>query len=473
MKKGILYKSCLCAALAFAAVACNDDDVTIGAVDTGVLDVPEGSVLYVTDNTGSAKYATVSFRNTAKHDIVVNATSAANVERSAKFVYDESLVEKYNDANRTSFVAFPQARMSLSAENAVLPAGEVKSTPVELTLTSDGSLDPTVTYVVPLRVEAGSNSTLAEAAQQILIFIKDNTALPDATKYVDDGNGNMVEGIKIFSVMEVNDTNPLNVLRYTLKSSGKYMVDCLVMFSGNINYNAETGKVYFFANTQITNILANTEKYLKPLKDRGIKVCMGVMCNHDRACISNLAPETAKAFADELTALCDAYDLDGIFWDDEYCRPISPAPAGFVSPSNKAWSNLAYEFWKRNPTRWNIAYGYSSTGSGTDIDGVQSGTFVSYVLPDYAYGMSDWRFNGMPKSHMGAYSMECARGTVRSESQLRSMRDAGYGAMMMFAMDPFRTTANRQDQAFANMARAFYDDEVVIDYSCKYEPDHK
>lgn len=473
MKKGILYKSCLCAALALAAVACNDDDVTIGAVDTGVLDVPEGSVLYVTDNTGSAKYATVSFRNTAKHDIVVNATSAANVERSAKFVYDESLVEKYNDANRTSFVAFPQAKMSLSTENAVLPAGEVKSTPVELTLTSDGSLDPTVTYVVPLCVEAGSNSTIAEAAQQILVFVKDNTALPDPTKYVDDGNGNMVEGIKIFSVMEVNDTNPLNVLRYTLKSSGKYMVDCLVMFSGNINYNPETGKVYFFANSQITNILANTEKYLKPLKDRGIKVCMGVMCNHDRACISNLAPETAKAFADELTALCDAYDLDGIFWDDEYCRPISPAPAGFVSPSNQAWSNLAYEFWKRNPTRWNIAYGYSSTGYGTDIDGVQSGTFVSYVLPDYAYGMSDWRFNGMPKNHMGAYSMECARGTVRSESQLRSMRNAGYGAMMMFAMDPFRTTADRQDQAFTNMARAFYDDEVVIDYSCKYQPDHK
>lgn len=473
MKKGILYKSCLFTALAFAAVACNDDDVTIGGVDTGVIGVPEGSVLYVTDNNGSAKYATVSFRNTATHEIVVNATSAADVERSVKFVYDASLVEAYNDANRTSFVAFPQGDFALSSESGIIAAGELKSSPVELTLTSDGSLDPSTTYVVPFRVEAGNNSAVAESARQMLLFVKDNTTLPDATKYVDDGNGNMVEGIKIFSVMETNDTNPLNVLRYTLKSSGKYMVDCLVMFSGNINYNPETGKVYFFANSQITNILANTEKYLKPLKDRGIKVCMGVMCNHDRACISNLAPETAKAFAVELTALCDAYDLDGIFWDDEYCSPITPPPAGFVRPSNEAWSRLAYEFWKLNPTRWNIAYGYSSTAYGTDIDGVQSGTFISYVLPDYAYGESTWRFNGMPKNHMGAYSMECARGTVRSESQLRSMRNNGYGAMMMFAMDPFRTTASRQDQAFANMASAFYDDEVVIDYSCKYEPDHK
>lgn len=473
MKKGIFYKSCLISALAFAAVACNDDDVTVGAVDTGVLGVPEGSVLYVTDTNGSANYSTVEFRNSATHEIVVNATSAANVERSAKFVYDASLVEKYNDENRTSFVAFPQSSLSLSADAGVIAANQVKASPVTLTLSSDGSLDPSTTYVIPFRIEAGSNSTLASSAQQVLIFVKDNTALPDATKYVKDEDGNDVEGIKIFSVMETNDTNPLNVLRYTLKNSGKYMVDCLVMFSGNINYNPETGKVYFFANSQITNILANTEKYLKPLKDRGIKVCMGVMCNHDRACIANLAPETAKAFAAELTALCDAYGLDGIFWDDEYCSPIYPAPAGFVTPSNEAWCRLAYEFWKLNPTRWNLAYGYSTTGRGTDIDGVESGKFISYVLPDYNYTMSNWSFNGMPRNHMGAYSMECAQGRFRSESNLRSMRENGYGAIMMFAMDPFRSTATSQDNAMAAMARAFYDDEVVVDYSCKYEPDHK
>ena len=69
--------------------------------------------------------------------------------------------------------------------------------------------------------------------------------------------------------------------------------------------------------------------------------------------------------------------------------------------------------------------------------------------------------------------MECAQGRMKSLSQLQSMRRNGYGAIMMFAMDPFRSTATRQDDAFANMAQAFYDDEVVIDYSCKYKPDHK
>lgn len=266
--------------------------------------------------------------------------------------------------------------------------------------------------------------------------------------------------------MEVNDTNPLNNLRFTLKNSGKYMVDALIMFSGNINYNAETGRVYFFANPNVQHLLDNREKYLKPLQDRGMKVIMGVMCNHDRACISNLADETAKLFAQELKALCDAYQLDGIFWDDEYCSPIYPAPPGFTSRSNKQFSRLAYEVWKLQPERWNVAYGYSMTFSAQEIDGVQPGTFISYCLPDYSSYYSDYTDNypGMTLSQMGGCSMEFAQGrTGATVNTLRNMRNAGYGAHMVFAMDPFRSTAWTQEQAMGKLAEGFYDDEVVVD----------
>ena len=40
--------------------------------------------------------------------------------------------------------------------------------------------------------------------------------------------------------MEVNDANPLNNLSFTLKSNGKPLVDALIIFSANINYNVET-----------------------------------------------------------------------------------------------------------------------------------------------------------------------------------------------------------------------------------------
>lgn len=462
--KNIIKRSFCLSMVAVAAVACKDE-VNIGNMQAPDASGSEDALLYVSDADGSTGHSNMEFRNSAGLDLFVNATAAHAGDENVTFAYDPAVLEQYNKANNTSFEAIPESMVAFSNGGvATLAAGEVKSTPVTVTVTSDGSLDADATYAVPLHITSTGN--LASMSQNRIVFVKDLTAIPDCAKTWTDENGEVHEGIKIFSCMEVNDTNPLNNLRFTLKNSGKYMVDAMVMFSGNINYNAETGRVYFFANPNVQHLLDNREKYLKPLQDRGMKIIMGVMCNHDRACISNLAPETAKAFAQELNALCDAYQLDGIFWDDEYCSPITPPPAGFVSRSNAAWSRLAYEYWKLNPSRWNVAYGYSTTGYAQAVDGVQPGTFITYCLPDYSSYYSDLSgsYPGMPREHMGGCSMEFAQGRwYASESTLRNMRNDGFGAHMVFAMDPYRSTASGQEGAMDKLARAFYDDEVVVD----------
>lgn len=460
--------------VALATTACKEE-VNIGSVQAPDVTGDGEGLLYVSDAKGSMGHSNLEFRDNAGLDFYVNASAAHAADENVAMAYDATALEEYNNANGTSFEAIPQSWVSFSNDGVfVLAAGETKSAPVTMTLTSDGTLDHEATYVVPLRITATSGrAVMASMSQTKLVFVKDLTALADCGKTWTDAEGNVHEGIKIFSCMEVNDTNPLNNLRFTLKNSGKYMVDALIMFSGNINYNIETGRVYFYANPNVQHLLDNREKYLKPLKDRGMKIIMGVMCNHDRACISNLADNTARLFAQELTALCNAYDLDGIFWDDEYCSPINPAPEGFVTPSNAAFSRLAYEFWKLNPTRWNVAYGYSVTGSAKAVDGVQPGTFISYCLPDYSSYYSDWTSNypGMTKSQCGGCSMEFAQGRWgATESTLRNMRNDGYGALMVFAMDPFRGTASGQETAMGKLARAFYDDEVVVDPT-KYKKD--
>ncbi len=462
--KNIINRSFCLSMVALAAVACKDE-VNIGNIQAPDTSGSEDALVYVSDAEGSTGHSNLEFRNSAGLDLYANTTAAQAGEVTVTFTYDPAVLEQYNIANSTSFEALPESMVAFSNDGvATLAAGEMKSTPVTMTVTSDGSLDSETTYAVPLHVT--SSGKLAAKSENRIVFVKDLTAIPDCFKTWTDENGDVHEGIKIFSCMEVNDTNPLNNLRFTLKNSGKYMVDAMVMFSGNINYNAETGRVYFFANPNVQHLLDNREKYLKPLQDRGMKIIMGVMCNHDRACIANLAPETAKLFAQELNALCDAYQLDGIFWDDEYCSPITPPPAGFVSRSNAAWSRLAYEYWKLNPSRWNVAYGYSTTGYAQEVDGVQPGTFISYCLPDYSssyYDLSN-SFPGMERNQMGGCSMEFAQGRwYASESTLTRMRNDGYGAMMVFAMDPYRSTASGQESAMGKLARCFYDDEVVVD----------
>ena len=105
------------------------------------------------------------------------------------------------------------------------------------------------------------------------------------------------------------------------------------------------------------------------------------------------------------------------------------------------------------------------TSSAGTVDGVPGGTYITYVLPDYGGWNSDWSdsFEGMPRNHMGGCSMEFAQGRYASESSLRQLRNGGWGACMVFAMDPFRNTEYGQDNAMGSCARAFYDDEVVVD----------
>ncbi len=476
MKKRLLFKSCLVATAALFAVSCSED-IDLGNVDgSDRLEVPEGDVVYVTDPAGHRQFSTLEIHQNAATQLRVNSPKALASDCNVTFAYDKNVLDEYNNESGNTYEALPESMVTFANSGALTLAAGQNQAAIDITIATDGNLESGKTFAIPVRVSLNGPAALGSVDESYIILVKDVTALGDCSKTWIDDDGVEHEGIKIFSVMEVNDTNPLNNLRYTLKKSGKYMVDALVMFSGNINYDAEQGRVYFFPNENITAILNNSEKYLKPLKDRGMKVIMGVMCNHDRACIANLDNNTAKLFAKELKALCDAYDLDGIFWDDEYCSPITPPPPGFVSPSRQAWSRLAYEVWKLQPERWNIAYGYSTTGSAVAIDGVQPGTFISYCLPDYSsYYDTGWlsSYPGMTRSQLGGCSMEFAQGRwSATENTLRNMRNDGFGAMMVFAMDPYRTNASGQESAMGKLARAFYDDEVVVDET-KYPKDWK
>lgn len=264
--------------------------------------------------------------------------------------------------------------------------------------------------------------------------------------------------------MEVNDTNPLNNLCFRLKNSGKYLVDMVILFSANINYNNETGKVYVYNNPNVQHLLNNREKYLQPLQDAGMKVVLGILGNHDRAGVANLADETARAYAQELKSVCEAYNLDGVFFDDEYTAEIYPAPPGFVGSSSAAASRLCYETKKAMPDKLVTVYVYSSTSRLPEIDGVESGKFVDYGIHDYGRGYDlSSNYPGMPKNRMALYSQEFNRGYWASESSLQDLR-ARNGAHMIFAMDPNRSNFTRgQIPAMQQIAVHLFDDELVYD----------
>ncbi|MDR1884206.1 MAG: DUF1735 domain-containing protein [Prevotella sp.] len=434
-----------------------DDDIKVGGIDESYYETGSDVFGYVINVEGKRSVSTVEFRDAGKTQLFLGLTRDASRAVNATFKYNKAVLDAYNTANESSYELFPENLVTFENGGSIsLAAGESKSSGMSVSFLSSELLDPAKSYVIPVSVELQSGGIQTGEATNYLIFVKDLTRIPDANK---------ASGIKIISCMEVNDTNPLNNLCFTLKDSGKPLIDIVILFSGNINYDNETGRVYNYNNPNVQHLLDNREKYLKPLQDRGMKIVLGILGNHDRSGVANLADETAREFAKELKAVCDAYHLDGIFWDDEYSDYQTPPPPGFVTPSNAAAARLCYETKRAMPDKLMCAYVYGRTSSFPSVDAVKPGEFVDWGIHDYG-GSRDLGDNypGLQRSGMALYSQEFAQGRMASEANLKQLRDGGYGGNMIFAMDPFRSNFRyTQLPSMQRMARILYDEELVYD----------
>lgn len=393
---------------------------------------------------------TIEFRDNGSSSFTVNKPMGESHDTNITLAYDAATLDDYNDFYGTEYMPVPESLVSFN-ENVVIPAGRTESDPVTLNIASNGTLDPDRVYAIPLLISDG-NESLGK-----IFLVKDLTTL---------NNSDKGDGVKIFSVIDISNTNILNALRYTLKGSGKYMVDAVVLYAGTINYDDETTKVYLNISEDMQYVLDHNDDFIRPLQNRGIKVIMGVSCDFERACVAGLDERLARQFAGELHTLCEVYALDGVLYrDNQYCNHDSELP-GFAERGPESFSRLVYEVWKLQPDKWNVVYAYTNTDSAVAVDGVEPGDYVDYVLPHYTYKLKDWseEFAGVPLSRMGANTLYCEFARYLDCSGLNNMTASGFGAIMVYNMNPFKgSTAKEQDAAFVQMAIDFYNDEAVVD----------
>ena len=125
-------------------------------------------------------------------------------------------------------------------------------------------------------------------------------------------------GSRIASVayIEVNSNSILNVGNYVL-SDGTPAFDYVVIFAANINYDGE--KAYLHMNDNVQRVLDNAETTIRPLQQRGIKVLLSVLGNHEGAGFANFpSRKAADDFAKQVSRTVRRYGLDGVDLDDEW-----------------------------------------------------------------------------------------------------------------------------------------------------------
>ncbi|WP_426476787.1 glycosyl hydrolase family 18 protein [Chryseobacterium sp. CBSDS_008] len=156
--------------------------------------------------------------------------------------------------------------------------------------------------------------------------------------------------------VEVNNNNPLNAGSYTLQNTNRQLFDVAIIFAANINYDVSKSRAYISNNNNVTKVLNDVNTYVKPLQQKGIKVLLDLLGNHQGAGISNFPNrEAAKDFALQVAHTVYTYGLDGVDLDDEYA---GYGNNGTGQPNNSSFVMLLQELKAAMPDKLITFYYY-------------------------------------------------------------------------------------------------------------------
>lgn len=310
-----------------------EDDITISSENNSFGNI-EGNFGYVKSAAG-AKALTAIAINGDKHGtghLYFELNKATNKDITVTFKVDESALNTYNQVNGTNYPMYPTDKLSLENEGiTTIPAGKRKSSSVELDIQPGGTIG--TTYAVAVSATASDGIETSSNNESYIYLVTPQATLPDTEK----------GRVKTICYIEVNNENILNAGEYTMENSKKPFFDIVNVFAANIRLNEE-GKPYVHCNPQVTFVLENADKLIRPLQQKGIKVHLTILGDHTPAGMRSLGDEAAKDFAKELKSYVDIYGFDGISFDDEWSNyeQVGGHP-GLVVPSQEQYSRLIYE----------------------------------------------------------------------------------------------------------------------------------
>jgi hypothetical protein len=175
--------------------------------------------------------------------------------------------------------------------------------------------------------------------------------------------------------LPTNSSDLLDLGMYQLQN-GNPLFDIAIIFAANINYDTDTKQAYLYFNETVTNVLDNAATRIRPLQEKGIKILLCVLGNHQGAGICNFpTQEAATAFAQQLTDAVEKYGLDGVDFDDEYAEYGSNG----TGPVNDfSFPYLIQALRQQMPDKILSLYYYGPAVKHLSYDGIEVGSLINY-----------------------------------------------------------------------------------------------
>lgn len=361
-------------------------------------------------------------------------------------------LEKYTHLG--SFTLLPESNRTLAWE---AESDDPLTKRLTVTLAGIEELDYGY-YVLPIHLRAGgcrmSHYILVHHLGDVVPLDHRSKALPPDLL----GGPERTEPMKMVAYVETNNYDIRNYGNLILRGSRLPVFDFVVLFAANMNYDAVRGKRYISFNDKLQPIVNHPEIYIKPLTDRGIKVIIDILPNHQGVGYLNFQDyDDALDFAREAKMWTDKLGIDGWDIDEEYAE-YGKAP---LPRTERSALMMAKAFKEVMPDKLLTHYEFNSPfGRGEkDDDGKTAIDYLDYCWSNY--GVTADSFLGMPHPRYGNRSIEGNRAwaVAGAGDVARANVRNGMGLMMLFNLNPARLADGSQLGYLSDATRVLYGEE--------------
>lgn len=262
----------------------------------------ERSVVYLMEGTG-----------TTSDPMYCRLNRPAEKNLNLQTAPDESQVEIYNTSYGTDFLTMPAANIQIADDGQIsIAVGERISEKIKVTFKADGL--EAGKYLAPI-VVSSDDVTMSDDGGILYYVVK--VRKPEVGDYELDPVNTTVFYVNTSEysplladvwVIAKEDLMNYGVPNVWERTYGN-IVNLRVV---QIGYDEATGRAMLVLNSDIRYVLEHADLHIRPLQDKGRKVCLSIEGGNTGLGFCNLTDTQIADFVAQVKACLETYDLDGV-----------------------------------------------------------------------------------------------------------------------------------------------------------------
>ena len=262
----------------------------------------ERSVVYLMEGTG-----------TTSDPMYCRLNRPAEKNLNIQIAPDESQVEIYNAKYGTDFLTMPAANIQIADNGQItIAAGERISEKIKVTFKADGL--EAGKYLVPIMV---SSDDVAMSDDGGILYYVVKVRKPEIGDYELDPVNTTV------FYVNTSEYSPLladvwvvakeDLMNYEVPNVWERTYGNIVNLRVvQIGYDEATERATLVLNSDIRYVLEHADLHIRPLQDKGRKVCLSIEGGNTGLGFCNLTDAQISDFVAQVKACLETYDLDGV-----------------------------------------------------------------------------------------------------------------------------------------------------------------